>query len=125
MGVFLAARQDMEPRQRPAKFAVEPSASADDLLHLFERIAAHCRRTDARGVLVSVMDHPELSSRHLLAAVASLAAAGCSEGFKLAWISSDRQMFERLVHTEYPTTRTGITARTFFDEQEAFRWLVW
>jgi hypothetical protein len=29
------------------------------------------------------------------------------------------------VQTEYPTARTGITARAFFDEQNADRWLAW
>jgi hypothetical protein len=107
------------------RFTVEPNASDADLRRLFEHIGEYCKRTSARGVAVRVLDHPALSGGQLLAGVESLAHAGCSEGFKVAWISANREMFDQLVHTEYAITHTGIRSRTFVDETGADRWLSW
>ncbi len=114
----------MATKPGPAKFTVEPTASREELNRLFERIAAYCRETPARAVLVRVQGRPQISTADLLAAVASLQQA-CAEGFKLAWVSADRETHELIGHTEYPTTRVGIQSRVFFDEVNAGRWLAW
>lgn len=113
----------MESERSPAKFDVDPGANDSDLGELFQRIAAYCRRTVARSVVVRVPNDPDLTIDRLHDAVASLADHGCPEGFKLAWIAPHREMFDTLVQTEFPRARSGITARVFFDEPSAEMWL--
>jgi hypothetical protein len=65
-----------------------------------------------------------LGTAELLDAIAAL-ASGCPEGFKLAWIAVQPEIFEALARAEYPIVRSGIAARVFFDEHSAVRWLSW
>ena len=108
----------------PAKFTLEAEAAPVDLQELFQRISAHCRRMAVRAALVHVDGRPQLSGEQLLSAVRSLEEA-FAEGFKIGWVCDDRTMYERLVETEYPLTRSGIQSRVFFEESNANRWLAW
>jgi len=112
----------MDGALRPAKFTLEADASTAGLRELFEKIRAYRLQTGARNAIVHLSGRPALSREQLLAAVALL-AEGCREGFKLAWVTTYRVLFEELVHTEYPSTRTSVSARAFFDEQNAYTWL--
>lgn len=115
----------MDPQNRTARFDIEPGASRANLRDVFHRIGDYCRRTAGHAVIVRVAGYVAVSSEQLLSAVASLAASGCPDGFKLAWVTAHRGMFDALVQTEYPTTRSDITARAFLDESSAHRWLSW
>ena len=115
----------MESANRTARFDLESDASQAQLRDLFHRIGDYCRRTAARSVIVCVAGYVAASREQLFSAVASLADAGCSEGFRLAWVTGHREMFDALVQTEYPTARSGIMARAFFDERSAQSWLSW
>jgi len=115
----------MDIQNRTARFDIESGASPANLRELFHRIGDYCRRTAAHAVIVCVAGSVAVSNEQLLSAVASLADSGCREGFKLAWVTAHREMFDALVQTEYPTIRSGITARAFLDESSALRWLSW
>ena len=114
----------MDPQNRTARFDIESGASPANLYEVSHHIGDYCRRTAAHAVIVCVAGYVAVSSEQL-SAVASLANFGCRDGFKLAWVTAHREMFDALVQTEYPTARSGITARAFLDESSANRWLSW
>jgi hypothetical protein len=106
-----------------AKFHLASGASQSDLDELCERIGGYCLRTAARGAIVHVAGHPALSIEQLRSAVSSLGDVGCPEGFRLAWVSTQPDMYETLAQTELASPRSGITARAFLDEHNARKWL--
>src|SRR5205814_10352613 len=91
------------------EFTLEPTASSADVRQLFHRIGDYCREQTATRVIVRVLDNPGISREQFVAGVVALADAGCRDGFKVAWISSEREMF----------TRTGIGPRVFYDRMNA------
>ena len=89
----------MDLQNRTARFDNESGASPANLREVFHRIGDCCHRTAALAVIVRVAGY--------------------------VWVTPHGEMFDALVQTEYPTIRSGITARAFLDESSALRWLSW
>jgi hypothetical protein len=106
------------------RFALPSAAKGEQFQEILKRIGDECRGQRATRAML-VAGTLQISQADLKHGLATLAATGCSPGFKLACVAPVRQSFEALVQVEDSALGHGISVRVFFDEDNAKRWLAW
>ena len=105
-----------------AKLSLSRLSDINDLAALFERLAKDCRTGDATAAMIVVPSAVRFTMEDAADALVVL-SRHCAAGFRVAWVAPERETFEQLVRSESAALRYGLTARAFFDETNAVRWL--